>query len=129
MRYLLDTNVFLWFALNDERINPEQKSIIEASDNEIFISAVSLWEIGIKHSLGKITISGSLRDFFSDIDSVLQMRILPIHREHVIKVSTLPFLHRDPFDRLIYAQSLVEKFILLYTDNIFNMYQNENTGE
>ena len=123
MRYLLDTNVFIWFAMDDKNIYPDHKNIIKSADNEVFISIVSLWEIGIKHSLGKIDLKGTLPELFSAVEKDFQMRVLPIEQEHVLKAVALPFHHRDPFDRLIYAQSLTENMTFLYTDKIFDQYQ------
>ena len=123
MRYLLDTNVFIWFAMDDKNVYPEHKSIIKSPDNEIVISIVSLWEIGIKYALGKIDLKGSLPELFTAVENDFQMLVLPIERKHILKAIELPFHHRDPFDRLIYAQSLTENMTFLYTDKIFDQYQ------
>jgi PIN domain nuclease of toxin-antitoxin system len=123
MRYLLDTNVFIWFAMDDENIYPEHKRIIKSPDNEVVISIVSLWEIGIKYALGKIDLKGSLPELFAAVENDFQMHVLPIEQKHILKAIELPFHHRDPFDRLIYAQSLTENMAFLYTDKIFDQYQ------
>ena len=123
MRYLLDTNVFIRFAMDDENIYPDHKTIIKSADNEVFISIVSLWEIGIKYTLGKIDLKGSLPELFSAVENDFQMLVLPIEQKHVLKAVELPFHHRDPFDRLIYAQSLAENMTFLYTDKIFDQYR------
>lgn len=122
MRYLLDTSVFLWFALEDEHLLPEHRDIIHNGDNDICISIASLWEIGIKHSLGKITIAEPIDSFLNAVDSEFMMTIVPVTRDHIVKQAMLPFHHRDPFDRLIIAQSMVEGMKLLYTDRMFDRY-------
>jgi PIN domain nuclease of toxin-antitoxin system len=123
MKYLLDTNIFIWFALDDPKLPTDYKATIENMDNDIFISAASLWETGIKYSLGKINLRRDLDDLFSSIEDELNLMILPIEKKHIVKTVGLPFHHRDPFDRLIFAQSVVENIEFLYTDRIFNKYR------
>jgi PIN domain nuclease of toxin-antitoxin system len=109
--------------MDDKTIYPDHKTIIKSADNEVFISIVSLWEIGIKYTLGKIDLKGSLPELFSAVENDFQMLVLPIEQKHVLKAVELPFHHRDPFDRLIYAQSLAENMTFLYTDKIFDQYR------
>ncbi len=124
MRYLLDTNVILWYISGDQRLPLKIRSIIDNSENEFYISVASIWEISIKYSLGQLDL---LPDFDTYLDNYIfngGYSILPVEALHAKYVSNLKFIHRDPFDRLIYAQSVIENLVLLYTDSIFEKYIN-----
>ena len=112
------------FALDDERIDREHRSIIISRQNEIYTSITSFWEICIKHSIGKLKLDVSLKELFDLIENQLNIEILQIKKDHLYILNQLPFHHRDPFDRLIWAQSLFENITLLYTDQIFDKYKN-----
>ena len=86
------------------------------------ISIVSLWEIGIKYSLKKLSLQKPLDILFSEIYQTDFMDILELKTEHILKSVELPFYHRDPFDRLLYAQAKAENMSFLYTDKIFDKY-------
>lgn len=107
MRYLLDTHTLIWFLEGDNRLSVAANDIISNADTEIYVSIVSLWEMAIKISLGKLQLSQSLEQM---IDKVGQQNItlFEVHPAHVLAVLNLPFEHRDPFDRLLIAQALVE---------------------
>ena len=128
MRFLLDTNIFLWSALNEPSLPNGFKERIKDQRNDIYVSIVSLWEIGIKYSLGKLDlINTSIESLFSAIETELYIEMLPLKRSHILRSTTLPFHHRDPFDRLIFAQSVVENLNFLYTDRIFDLYDREES--
>lgn len=122
MKLLLDTHTFIWFVENDDSLPSNLKSYIEDAQNEIFVSIASLWEIAIKVSLGKLELGNSLPTLINQIEANGFM-FLPILPQHTIYVSSLPFYHRDPFDRLLIAQSCVDDFILVSKDNIFKEYE------
>lgn len=126
MNYLIDTNILLWFSQNDSRLTKEYKSQILNINSGIFVSMASLWEISIKFSLQKLKLPVALEIYINDIKLKYDFQILPIKIEHIIKQASLSFHHRDPFDRLIFAQSLVEEVEFLYSDKIFDLYK---TGE
>jgi PIN domain nuclease of toxin-antitoxin system len=122
VKYLLDTNVILWYISGDNRLPVKIRSIIDNSENELFVSAASIWEISIKYNLGQLDL---LPDFDTYLDKYIfsgGYNILPIDAVHAKYVSDLEFFQKDPFDRIIYAQSVVENLILLYTDSIFEKY-------
>jgi PIN domain nuclease of toxin-antitoxin system len=124
MKYLIDTNIFLWFAEDATTLPIRYKMIIEEPANKIFLSIVSLWEIGIKHSLGKLQIpKRTLDELYMAVGEEFSIEILPLNLAHLALNSKLPFHHRDPFDRLIYAQSAVENLEFLFTDSVFHKYQ------
>lgn len=123
MKFLLDTHAFLWFVWDDPQLSPTAKAIIQAAENEIYLSAASPWEVSIKISTGKLAIGQDVEPFFSDHLSRNRMTLLPILLPHVDKVARLPFHHKDPFDRLLIAQSLVENLDFITADAVFDRYE------
>lgn len=121
MKVLLDTHVLLWFLNGDKKLNKQQKEIIESPKNLKFVSIATLWEISIKLSLNKLKLPLDLKAFIQLIDQN-GFLILPIELEHIIEISNLEFIHRDPFDRILIAQSLVEKLTLLTNDENIMKY-------
>jgi PIN domain nuclease of toxin-antitoxin system len=124
MLHLLDTHTFIWFINGDHQLSANAIQKIESDDAINFISIASIWEIAIKISLGKL----ELRKPFSEIESQIQengFQILPITIQDTLIVSSLPFHHRDPFDRLIIAQSLHHKISIITKDDIFRKYSTD----
>ena len=122
MRILLDTNVLLWFVSGDRRLRREHKEFIENPDNYICVSVVSLWEITIKLNIGRLEMDNDLETFFKVVTNDYSFDILAIQESHLLQYLTLPMIHRDPFDRLIYSQAKAEGFAFLFTDEIFERY-------
>lgn len=122
MRVLLDTHSLIWYAQNNPKLSATANLAIEDSNNAIYISIVSLWEITIKNSLGKFTLDQPIADFFADNVEGNGFSVLSIERTHLLTVHALPFHHRDPFDRLLIAQSLTENMIFLSTDAAMDAY-------
>lgn len=122
MRLLLDTHAFLWFVLGDSRLNSIARQRIESPENERLLSIASLWEISIKVSLGRLEITSPLPEFVFRHVKGNAIQLLPIEVSHLDLVSRLPFIHRDPFDRLIAVQSLKEGVPLLSRDSVFDDY-------
>ncbi len=121
MQYLIDTHVFLWFVSNAKELSQKSKTLIEDGNNEIFISIASLWEISIKNALGKLSINGKYKSVIDDVNDN-NFEILPIKFAHTVKQNHLPFHHRDPFDRMIISQAIVENINLISSDSIFDDY-------
>ncbi len=115
MKLLLDTHTFLW-AVDRQGLSPAATQAFLDTDNELFLSAVSYWEICIKLSLGKLTLSPDWRQLFDQEMAANQIQWLPIEKEHCWQLTQLPFLHGDPFDRLLVAQAQIEGMTLLTTD-------------
>ena len=107
---------------NNEELPSDIRNIILDDENDIFISIVSLWEIAIKYSLGKLKLSNCLEDFFKDIENEYYFKIISIKTKHILYQSDLSFIHKDPFDRLIYSTAKTENINFLYTDKIFDEY-------
>jgi len=122
MRVLLDTHTFLWFALGDPKLSSHARSHIEDLDNEKLISPASYWEIAIKISLNKYTLSQPYEEFMQKGIAGNGFIILPIEPKHTAALTTLPFHHRDPFDRLIIAQAMVEQIPVISGDGAFAAY-------
>lgn len=120
-RVLLDTNAFLYFINNDPALGETARSLLE-SEVDLLISSASLWEIAIKFSIGKLTLPDSFINFVPSQIQQNHIEILPVSLAYLERVSTLPFHHKDPFDRLIIAQSLVENLLVASSDAVFDAY-------
>jgi PIN domain nuclease of toxin-antitoxin system len=122
MRLLLDTHTFLWWVADSPELSRRARSAIARADNECLLSVASCWEMAIKTSLGKLTLEGGLDRFLPEQMAVNGFRELPIELRHVVRVGRLPFLHHDPFDRLLAAQALEEDFAIVSRDAVFRRY-------
>ena len=121
MKYLLDTHVLIWFLNGDKSLSSKARKAIE-SDNAInFISVASLWEIAIKLSLDRLSIKVPFEKLSNKLDKN-NFQVLPITFNDTVELSTLAFHHRDPFDRLIISQSIVNDFTLISKDKEFSAY-------
>jgi PIN domain nuclease of toxin-antitoxin system len=127
VRQLLDTHTFLWFVMGNPRITPKIRAQIE--DNENFVSIVSVWEIAIKSGIGKLTLELPFDDFIDRQIAPNGIQLLDIKLEHLKVVATLPLHHRDPFDRLLIAQSIVEEIVLISADSVFSLYPVQSMWE
>lgn len=123
MNYLLDTHTFLWFINDDSSLSSTAKTLIEDPENIIYMSVASVWEMAIKVSLEKLEIPSPFTEFIDEQMRVNAITLLHIKTEHIGIVATLPFHHRDPFDRLIIAQSQNENFPVIGRDSIFKNYE------
>lgn len=122
MKYLLDTHAFLWFIGGHKKLSAKARSIIEDAGSDCLISAASIWEIAIKHSLGKIQSKVPLQTLIIDQVDENGFSILAISQQHAVRVALLDFHHRDPFDRMLVAQALVEDTGLLSADTALDDY-------
>jgi PIN domain nuclease of toxin-antitoxin system len=104
VRYLLDTHTFIWFITGDDQLSAKARNIIEQNDSVNYISIASLWEIVIKVSLGKLELNGSIEDIKQEIDRN-GFQLLHISVSDLTRLSTLPYHHRDPFDRMLIAHA------------------------
>ena len=122
MKLLLDTHAFLWFILGDGKLSSAARSRIADPINEIMISPASYWEIAIKISLGKYSLGQPFQAFIEKQIAVNQFRVLAIEPKHAAALIGLPHHHRDPFDRLLVAQAIVEGLPIVSTDLLLDSY-------
>jgi len=122
VKYLLDTEVWLWSLSEPERLNAETRHLLARSGEELFLSAASSWEIAIKAALGKLPLPEPLASYVPKRMEAQGIRALAIEHSHALRVCTLPHHHRDPFDRLIIAQAEAEKMTILTADAAFKEY-------
>jgi len=119
--YLLDTHTLLWWLGDADKLSPAQHAVLSDPDAVVLLSAVTVWEITIKQSLGKLTIP---KDFWQQV-AAQGFHDVPISAEHARGVGTLPDLHQDPFDRLLIAQTKCESCVLLTSDSQIKRYKVE----
>ena len=124
MAYLLDTHTFLWFVAGDKQLPESVKAKIKDIGEHCFLSVASLWEITIKHQIGKLTLNISLEELFEYADRN-QIEVIQISNEHLLTLSLLPGHHSDPFDRLIVSQALAENLTLITKDKGLKKYKIE----
>lgn len=121
MRYLLDTHTLLWFLQDDPQLPEKVGNEITNIENSCYVSIASLWEIAIKINLGKLNIKFPFVKFASYLADN-DIEVLQIGFDHLIQVATLDLHHRDPFDRIIIAQGLVENLTIITKDEHFPSY-------
>ncbi len=122
MRILMDTHAFLWFIEGDNRLSMNARSIIEYKQYQKLLSIASLWEMSIKASLNRLELKTTFPNLIQNYVYRNCFNILAINAEHLEQLRTLPFYHKDPFDRLIIAQSLTENIPILTKDELFKHY-------
>jgi PIN domain nuclease of toxin-antitoxin system len=121
VKILIDTHIFLWFILEDDRLNFKLFDLLEA-DHDVFISVASLWEIAIKSSINKFQLPEPFHPFIQEQVKINDFEILEINYDHLNLVAKLDFYHRDPFDRLMISQAIVEEMPVVSLDSQFKQY-------
>jgi PIN domain nuclease of toxin-antitoxin system len=121
MKLLIDTQSFIWFIEDDEKLPINIRAMMNDGANTLIISIASLWEMTIKMSLNKLKLSGDIETMINRA-VIVGFDILPIKSAHLMELSKLDFVHRDPFDRLIIAQSIAENMPLVSSDSMFKSY-------
>ncbi|MEH2415303.1 type II toxin-antitoxin system VapC family toxin [Nostoc sp.] len=122
MKLLLDTHVIIWSAGNPEKLSQRVRNLLIDTNNFWVVSMASVWELQIKSQLGKLKLSSSLPNFIETQQQVNNLQLLPIELTHIYALEALPSHHRDPFDRILIAQAIVEKMPLLSIDVVFDAY-------
>ena len=117
---LLDTHTFLWFVNDPSQLPPEVKETIETAET-VYVSIASFWEMAIKCSIGKLDLPSTITEMMKDCEK-LEFSILPIKGEHLERLNSLPWIHKDPFDRLLVCQAQSEKMVLLTADSNIAKY-------
>lgn len=121
-RLLLDTHVFLWWVDDAPELTGAARRAIGDPGNECFLSLASCWEMAIKSSLGKLRLARPVERFVSEQLAANGFSLLNIELRHAARIEKLPFLHRDPFDRLLIAQAMTEKLTMVTADSVFSEY-------
>lgn len=121
MNYLLDTHTFLWFLEGNNNLSEKARISIENTKNIKFISIASIWEVAIKLNLGKLKLDIKLEELKEEILKN-NFEILPLDFEHIIELSNLEEIHKDPFDKLIISQAISEKLTIISKDSNFSLY-------
>lgn len=122
MRLLLDTHTFLWFLLDDPRLSATARAVIVDPLNDVEISPASYWEIAIKIRLRKYALPEPYQVFMEREIAANELHILAIEPRHTALLTTLPFHHKDPFDRLLIAQAIAEGVPIVGADSTFDRY-------
>lgn len=120
--YLLDTHILLWFLEGNQNLSSQARQIIQDTANPCFVSIASIWEIVIKLKLGKLRLGVEMNEL-RELLREFEIGVLPITVDHLLKLMDLPDIHRDPFDRVIIAQSMHEDLTLISQDHAIAQYQ------
>ncbi|MBL0346880.1 type II toxin-antitoxin system VapC family toxin [Candidatus Villigracilis affinis] len=121
MKLLLDTHTFLWWDSEPEKLSRRALELCQNPENTLVLSVASIWEMQIKIQLGKLQIKIPLEEMISQ-QQKNGIEILPVEASHIFAVESLPNHHKDPFDRLIIAQAIVEDAILISADPLISQY-------
>jgi PIN domain nuclease of toxin-antitoxin system len=121
--YLLDTHTWLWWNGSPDKLSPRVKAIIEDTNNQIFFSIASAWEIAIKVSIGKLGLPEAAATYIPQRLADNSFTALAIQLPHILIAGDLPLLHRDPFDRILVAQAKHERLVILSIDHLIAQYQ------
>src|SRR5436190_1038941 len=121
MRVLLDTHAFLWWANEDQRLSASARDAIAAA-TDAFLSVASSWEIAIKVSQQRLTLPGPIERFVLEQLGLNGFQLLHVDLDDVARIATLPFHHRDPFDRMLVAQALNDELTIVSADPVFKKY-------
>ncbi len=122
MKLLLDTHTLVWFFTNDAKLSAIGRSAILDPANQSYISPVAYWELAIKLSLGKLKLAVPFQTFIDQVDRHGGVYLTPIEARHAAMIVSLPHHHRDPFDRMLVAQAIVERMAVVSSDNALDAY-------
>ena len=123
MKLLLDTHTFIWWDSQPQRLSQQILNMCQDPENELLVSVASLWEMQIKLQLGKLELNKPLAELVSGQQEINKIDILDVKLEHILAFAKLPPHHKDPFDRLLIAQTDIEEAILVSKDQIFTEYE------
>jgi PIN domain nuclease of toxin-antitoxin system len=122
MRILLDTHIFLWFISGDAQLSMNVRDVIRDPDNEVYLSAVSVWEAIVKYQLGKLPLPESPETYLPKQRELHQIASLAFDESSVVQLAKLPPLHRDPFDRMLICQALQNGLTIATVDSAVRAY-------
>ena len=122
MKLLLDTHIFLWFIAGNPSLPTAWREAIRDPDHTIYLSSVSIWECIVKYHLGKLPLSDPPERFLPQQRETHSILSLPLDESCVLQLTTLPLIHRDPFDRMLICQALHHNLAIMTNDNFPQMY-------
>ena len=122
MKFLLDTVTFLFAATDDRRLSSAARSIIESPDDPVYLSAVSAWEIAVKHGGGKLALPEQPDRYVPRLRDEMGVEELPLREETILRVGRLPSIHGDPFDRALVSQAISMGMTILTPDEAVRQY-------
>jgi len=122
VKLLLDTHAMYWYIEGDSRLSATARTLVQKASNEVLISPASYWEIAIKISIGKWQLNRAYEEFIDIGLNQYGFQVLPILPAHTARLIGLPFYHKDPFDRLLAAQALVEGITIVSADGVLDQY-------
>ena len=125
MKALLDTHAFLWWDLDDARLSDTARAIIADADNQIVVSAASVWEVAIKAGKGRLDLPADLDAYVDDRLRRYRWVAMPIDQHHAVRAAGLPLIHADPFDRMLIAQAQLESIPIVTADSAITRYDVE----
>lgn len=122
MKLLLDTHIFIWWADQPDKLSSSTLAALEDETNDLLLSVASVWEMQIKIQLSKLRLSLPLDELIASQQTANDIQILPVELAHILALDALPFHHKDPFDRLLIAQSITETATLASADSKLSVY-------
>jgi PIN domain nuclease of toxin-antitoxin system len=122
MKFLLDTHIFLWFISGDDRLAPALQATIRDPGNEVYLSAISIWEAVVKYQLGKLPLPSAPDRYLPLQRERHQILSLSLDEASVAHLSKLPAVHRDPFDRMLICQAIEHGLMMMTVDDVFDQY-------
>jgi len=122
MRLLLDTATFLWVVSDAPELSDRARELVVDPENDVYLSAVSAWEISVKHDLGRLSLPDSPERFVPEQRKQQGIEELPLDEESALRLARLPMLHKDPFDRMLVCQAITQGLLLLTSDELISQY-------
>jgi PIN domain nuclease of toxin-antitoxin system len=122
VRLLLDTHAWIWWLSAPDQLNAAARSLLADGANQLILSVASVWEIAIKVSIGKLQLPGPIDTFIPEQIRLDRIELLAVALPHSLRVASLPHHHRDPFDRMLVAQAMVESLPILTADPLLRPY-------
>jgi PIN domain nuclease of toxin-antitoxin system len=122
MKLLLDTHTLIWWATSSEKLSLKVLDLLDDRQNDLLLSVASIWEMQIKCQDGKLELGKPLSQLVSNQIANNGLRILPIEAQHIYALQSLPSVHRDPFDRIMIAQAIVENLLFVSKDSVLGRY-------
>jgi len=124
MNYLADTHTLIWYLEGNPKLSEKAENTIKDDNNNVYVSVVSFWEMAIKSSVGKLKLPESLHSIIQKTKN-FDIDILQLHTDYILKIETLPFHHKDPFDRMIITTAITEQLPIISIDEKFDKYKVE----